>query len=145
MRVGPGSRWRHVASGDERTVIDVVPYCEAAQITQKAAADEGHGETLVARLARVRASDGWIARDCRDSSDMLLTPDGSPRSPTEWVRLDGLPPSTSPAGFPVRTCQSCGWRTTSTSTIDQCIRCGDSDGLRPRHFLTRDKADGAKP
>ena len=47
--------------------------------------------------------------------------------------------------FPVRVCQSCGARTTSTSTLDQCIKCGDYDGLRPRHFLTRDKAEEPRP
>ncbi len=43
---------------------------------------------------------------------------------------------TQPA-FPVRTCEGCGWKTTSTSTLDRCLRC-KTDGLRPRHFLTRD-------
>lgn len=37
--------------------------------------------------------------------------------------------------FPVRTCEGCGWKTTSTSTIDWCIKC-HTDGLRPKHFLT---------
>lgn len=40
--------------------------------------------------------------------------------------------------FPVRECRSCGYRTVSTSTGDYCVKCRDSDGLRPRHFLTRD-------
>ena len=41
---------------------------------------------------------------------------------------------------PVRECKSCGFKTVSTSTIDWCPECKDEDGLRPRHFLTRDKA-----
>jgi hypothetical protein len=28
----------------------------------------------------------------------------------------------------------------STSTLDWCPRCKDEDGLRPRHWMTRDKA-----
>lgn len=48
----------------------------------------------------------------------------------------------SSTGFPVRTCKTCGWRTVSTSTIDYCIRCKDSDGLRPRHPMTRGKEEG---
>jgi len=50
-------------------------------------------------------------------------------------------PRTKEPLFPVRTCQSCGKQTTSTSTIDHCVACGDSDGLRPRHFLTRDEPE----
>jgi hypothetical protein len=42
-----------------------------------------------------------------------------------------------PSDRPVRTCKTCGWRTVSTSTIDMCIKCGDVDGLEPKHFLTR--------
>lgn len=41
--------------------------------------------------------------------------------------------------FPIRECKSCGFKTISTSTIDWCPKCKDDDGLRPRHFLTRDK------
>ncbi len=43
--------------------------------------------------------------------------------------------------FPWRVCKSCGAKTKSTSTIDYCSRCHDSNGLRPRHFLTRDKTE----
>lgn len=43
--------------------------------------------------------------------------------------------------FPMRECQSCGFKTTSTSTIDFCPKCGDADGLQPKHFLTRSKDD----
>jgi hypothetical protein len=42
-------------------------------------------------------------------------------------------------GRPIRICKTCGWRTVSTSTLDACIKCGDDDGLRPKHFLTRDQ------
>lgn len=41
--------------------------------------------------------------------------------------------------FPVRTCTFCDAKTTSTSTIDSCVKCGRDDALRPKHFLTRGK------
>lgn len=44
-----------------------------------------------------------------------------------------------------RECRSCGHKTVSTSTIDACLACGDDDGLRPRHFLTRDKPECTMP
>ncbi len=47
--------------------------------------------------------------------------------------------------WPARECRTCHAKTRSTSTIDHCIRCGDEDGLRPRHFLTRDKPDTQAP
>lgn len=56
---------------------------------------------------------------------------GAPRSSNPSVDLS--------AEFPVRVCKTCGWKTTSTSTIDACIKCGDDDGLRPKHFLTAAK------
>jgi hypothetical protein len=51
----------------------------------------------------------------------------------------------SPIVWPARQCKSCGSKTRSTSTIDRCVACGDSDGLRPRHFLTADKHDLPRP
>lgn len=47
-------------------------------------------------------------------------------------------PRTSKA-FPIRTCESCGWKTTSTSTLDWCTNCR-SDGLRPRTTFTHGRA-----
>ncbi len=47
--------------------------------------------------------------------------------------------------FPIRECKSCKATTRSTSTIDHCVRCGDNDGLRPRHFLTRDRDGSSEP
>jgi ribosomal protein L40E len=43
--------------------------------------------------------------------------------------------------FPMRQCRSCGARTTSTSTLDMCVRCGDQGGLRPRHSAERRRED----
>lgn len=40
----------------------------------------------------------------------------------------------------MRQCKTCGYKTTSTSTLDYCVKCKDKDGLRPRHFLTRESS-----
>jgi len=84
MKVANGQKWKHVPSGDERTVIDIVPYYVAAGCRAESDVEEHRRGVNVARLARVRETDGWIARDCRDSSDMILNARGEPKFAVEW-------------------------------------------------------------
>lgn len=84
MKVEQGQNWRHIPSGDERVVLDVVPYFVAAGCRAEGEVEQHWRGVQVARMARVRESDGWIARDRRDSSDMILNASGSPTAWREW-------------------------------------------------------------
>ena len=44
--------------------------------------------------------------------------------------------------FPMRTCKACDAKTTSTSTINHCVKCDAPEGLHPPHFLTATKTGG---
>ena len=82
----PGQKWRHVPSGDERYVHDIVSW-EVAAGGPRGHYEVDYGITHVARMVRVRESDGFIARDRRDSSDMVLDENGGPRYRQDWEHL----------------------------------------------------------
>ncbi len=87
MKVEIGQTWKHRPSGDVRTVLDIVPYYVAAGLRSELEVDPDRRLLKVARLARVREPDGWVARDRRDSSDMEVCPDGRPRFESDWELL----------------------------------------------------------
>lgn len=80
MKVLIGQKWRHLPSGDERFVQDIVPW-EVAAGAPPGEYERQHGFTHVARMVQRR--DGLVGRDRRDSSDMVLR-EGAPAHPTSW-------------------------------------------------------------
>lgn len=87
MKVAAGQRWKHVHSGDERTVVAIVTYREASGGYEPTGWLAECGVTHVAIMIR---DDG--RRDRRDSSDMLLI-DGEPYSPRSWELLGAPMPA----------------------------------------------------
>lgn len=75
MRVEPGQVWRHVASGDVRTVLAVLTYRERTGFEPRER-ELAHGMTHIAAMGM----------DCRDSSDMVLV-EGRPAHPSSWELL----------------------------------------------------------
>jgi hypothetical protein len=80
-QVKPGQVWRHVPSDDVRIVADIVPY----KVATSGLYEPREGEGDSSHIARMIHEGG--GRDCRDSSDMDLSPAGDgfvPRWPATW-------------------------------------------------------------
>jgi hypothetical protein len=78
VKVEKGQIWRHVRSGDVRTVLAIVPYRERA-LVPPSEIETQMGITHIAVMS---------LRDRRDSSDMVLTR-GEPTYASSWELILG--------------------------------------------------------